>query len=140
MMRTVIDCNIIISAGISYGNCYQVIREIITKHDNFISKPILLEYKRVIFRDNFINYKSKLISILELICQYSHFTAIDNYDIKYSLPDKDDEIYLKTALKSEANYLITCNIKDFPGRKYNETNIITAKDFLELEDKNHKIP
>ena len=31
-MKTVIDCNILISAGINDGICREVIKEIITKH------------------------------------------------------------------------------------------------------------
>ena len=98
-MKTVIDCNVIISAGITDGSCREVIKEIIINHNNFISEEILSEYKEVISRKKFISYKPRLVSLIELICENSSFEEIDNYNMKYSLPDKDDEIYLQIAFK-----------------------------------------
>ena len=131
-MKTVIDCNILISAGINDGICREVIKEIITKHNNFISQEILLDYREVILRPKFIKYKSTLISLVELICEYSSDITINNYNMGYSLPDISDEIYLKTALKSQAEYLVTGNIKDFPQINYGKIKVLSPKDFLEL--------
>jgi predicted nucleic acid-binding protein len=52
-LKTVIDCNIIISAGITDGSCRKAIREILSNHQNYLSQDILLEYKNVISRSKF---------------------------------------------------------------------------------------
>lgn len=131
-MKTVIDCNVIISAAISQKNCKEVIKKIISHHQNFISTPILLEYKNVISRKKFDAYKPQLIKTLEIICRSSSYIEITNHKCKYSLADKNDEIYLKTALESQADLLITGNLKDFPEGKYENTQIINPKQALEL--------
>lgn len=127
--RTVIDCNVIISAAISDGNCRKVIRKILEEHSNYISKEILLEYKEVINRPKFNSYKILATELLEIICRESILVDISGIE-DFNLPDKKDEIYLKTAVKADADVLITGNLKDFPKKKYKELSIISASDFL----------
>ncbi|MES2676774.1 MAG: putative toxin-antitoxin system toxin component, PIN family [Pseudomonadota bacterium] len=129
-LTTVIDCNIIISAGMSDGNCRQVISNILKNHQNYICQEILLEYKEVINRKKFQNYKLRLLSLVKIICEHSILVKIDDIKNAPKLPDQDDEIYLKTAIKGDCDFLITGNLKDFPQSKYLQTQIISAKNFL----------
>ena len=134
-MQTVLDCNIIISAGITDGNCRNVIKEIVSNHRNFLSEPILLEYKKVILREKFISYRTTLVSLIKIICDYSTLINIDDYTTIHSLPDRHDEIYLKTSLKAKADYLITGNLKDYPSGQYDVVRIIDPKEFLRLSNR-----
>ncbi len=128
--KTVIDCNVIISAAITNGNCRKVIRDILKNHQNYISKEILLEYKEVINRPKFKSYKSLLIELLEIICRESFLVEISDLKNEFCLPDKNDEIYLKTAIKAQVDFLITGNLKDFSKKKYGKLEIISPIAFL----------
>jgi len=127
-MKTVLDCNVIISAGLTDGVCRKVVKNVLDKHINFISDPILLEYKNVIDRKKFYNVRNQLFSILEIVCELSEWIQPQNYNI--TLPDGDDLIYLNTALTAKVDYLITGNIKDFPQQQYQAVEIVTPAAFL----------
>lgn len=127
-MKTVLDCNVIISAGLTDGVCRKVVKSVLDKHTNFISDPILLEYKNVIDRKKFYNARKQLFSILEIVCELSEWIQPQNYNI--TLPDVDDLIYLNTALTAKVDYLITGNIKDFPKQQYQTVEIVAPAAFL----------
>lgn len=130
--KTVIDCNVLISAGITDGTCRKIIREILKNHQNYLSKEILLEYKKVINRDKFKTYKLRLVELLEIICRESILVKLAHLENNLNLPDKNDEIYLKTAIAAQADFLITGNFKDFPQKKYNQIKIVSPTEFLNI--------
>ena len=127
-MKVVIDCNVLISAGLTDGVCRTILFKILSKHTLYLSKEILAEYKAVITRLKFKNAFSYLYSLTELICELAEWVEAKSFD--FILPDPYDLAYLNTALTCEANYLITGNIKDFPEEKYKDVKIITPKNFL----------
>ena len=132
--KIVIDCNVIISAGLNDGNCRNLIFEAIQNHKNYISKEIVDEYVEVISRQKFEKHYKYMLELITIITETSTIVDIPNKNInsKYKLPDKKDEMYLITASKSKANYLITGNIKHFPNRKYEKIEVITPREFLEI--------
>lgn len=130
-MKVVLDCNVIISAGLTDGTCRKVMLEIFQNHSLCISEEILLEYSEVISRTKFSNVREYLYSLIERICEVSELVTITRS--KFSLPDKKDLIYLDTALSAGAQYLITGNNKDFPEAKYKTTPVITPAEFLNLQ-------
>lgn len=134
-MKTVLDCNVVISAGLTDGACRKVLKKVLDQHNNFISDPILLEYKEVINRKKFYNVKNQLFSILEIVCELSEWIQPQNYNI--TSPDNDDLIYLNTAIAAEADFLITGNIRDFPKKQYHETTVITPAEFFHIDNHKH---
>ncbi|MFC1659781.1 putative toxin-antitoxin system toxin component, PIN family [Pseudomonadota bacterium] len=136
MIKTVIDCNVIISAGLNDGNCRNLIFKVIQNHKNYISKEIVDEYVEVISRKKFKKYYKYMLELITIIVEASTIIDIADYKSKKTqLPDKKDEMYLVTAVKSKTNYIITGNIKHFPERKYNKVEVITPKEFLEIINK-----
>ena len=130
-MKIVLDCNVIISAGLTNGTCRKLILEIFENHTLCISEDILIEYQGVTAREKFKNVRQYLYSLIEIICEISELVTITSSN--FTLPDKKDLIYLNTALSANAEYLITGNIKDFPKEKYKYCTIITPSNFLKLE-------
>ena len=130
-MKIILDCNVIISAGLSDGNCRKVLFRVLQNHTLYVSKEILIEYKAVISRPKFKGVYNYLYRLIENVCEIAEL--IQPTKCKFVLPDRDDLIYLEAALSARAEFLITGNIKDFPCRKYQLTRIITPKDFLDLE-------
>ncbi len=135
-LTTVIDCNVIISAGITDGNCRKVIADILQNHQNYLCEEILLEYRDVINRDKFIPYKSRLLSLIEIICEQSILVLIADVNLPLNnipnLPDSGDEIYLRTAISGHCDFIITGNLKDFPQLKYDHIRIMSPGDFLSV--------
>lgn len=131
-MKTIIDCNLIISAGMGSMKCQEVICGIETKYQNVISKEILVEYKDVISRAKFSWYGSDMIYLVEMICEFSELIDISKTALDIKLPDAKDEIYLRTAISADVDFLITGNLKDFSERQYGKTKVISVADFLTL--------
>ncbi|QWR77079.1 hypothetical protein [Candidatus Magnetomonas plexicatena] len=51
-MRVVLDCNVIISAGLNNGTCMELIEEVVLHHQLFLSQGIVDEYHEVTSRVN----------------------------------------------------------------------------------------
>ena len=71
-------------------------------------------------------------TFVKIICEVSEWIAPQKS--KFSLPDKDDLIYLNAALSANAQFLITGNIKDFPERKYKNCTILSPVEFLNTQN------
>jgi uncharacterized protein len=131
-MKTVIDCNVIIAAGLKDGLCRNVLYEIIKNHTNHISSDILLEYVEVVGRSKFIQHKSLLQDIIQTLYEASRFIEYRSSASNPILPDPKDQMYIDLALVVEADYLITGNLKHFPRKLYGSLAIMSPADFLRV--------
>ena len=127
-MKIVIDCNVIISAGLTNGICRRILKHIILHHDIILSEDIVLEYLQVIRREKFRKHQLYLEKIAVNLTEIATFITPKSV-IKFSLPDQSDVKYLATALTSSANYLISGNIKDFPDIHYEDTTVINPREY-----------
>jgi putative PIN family toxin of toxin-antitoxin system len=133
MLSLILDTNVVISGLIGKSSPYKILELILTKKVIlFISDDIFEEYVAVINRDKFSHF-TDFISKASIV-----LNRIDEIAVKYNpnekvdvLTDKDDNIFLELALCSNANYLVTGNIKDFKIPVFNKTNIVTPSGFLE---------
>ena len=133
----VLDCNVIISAGLGSVVCTQVLDFCMKNCLLFCSNEIFSEYAEVISRKKFRNNFNDLRNILINLSDIFSFVGMANTTI--SLPDKNDEIYIKTALECQADFLVTGNLKHFPERKYESTEVLSPRDFLSyLKSKRNK--
>lgn len=129
-MRVVIDCNILISAGMNAGNCRQVIFEVARFHEALFCVAILREYVSVSGRDKFRGSRAKLMELLQLLLWNA--SLVHPVPCGISLPDKKDEMYLHAALSGQADAIITGNKKDFPEPAYRGVRILSPQEFLGL--------
>ena len=130
-MKIVLDCNVLISAGLINGNCRNVLMEVLHSHTNYVSDDIIREFRNVIFRKKFEPYKLNLVELLKLTCTLSTWIEKPAPNKEFTLPDIHDQIYLDLALEVSAHYIITGNAKDFPLGNYNLVQIITPQKFLQ---------
>ncbi len=129
MDSIVIDCNILISAGLTNGVCRQAIFKAIEDCKIIISTPILDEYIRVANRPKFEKSTENIFSIIRMIENKSEY--IRNIIVPgINIPDPNDLIYLYAAINANAKYIVTGNIKDFPQLKYHGVEIVTPTIFL----------
>ncbi|MBF0318696.1 MAG: putative toxin-antitoxin system toxin component, PIN family [Nitrospirae bacterium] len=130
-MRVILDCNVLISAGLNAGTCRDLIDEVILKHQLFLSHSIIAEYERVIKRFELNPMATKIFgetvpAILEVA------TIVEPLESYFKLTDHDDEIYLATALSAKADVIITGNKKHFPFDEYKGVKILSPREFLDL--------
>lgn len=128
-MKVVLDCNVFISSGIKNGLSRIVFEYIITHCEVYASRDIIEEYIEVINRNKFKRWKE--FFNLQLALFIKSIKIINPKKTKIKIPDKDDIIYLSLALEVKAKYIITGNVKDFPDLKYENTKIITPREFYD---------
>ena len=131
-MKVIIDCNVLISAGVGSKTCRELITTILRYHQHYLSDPILEEYYEVCSRSKFIKNKKRIHELMRTVCSRSVFVSYVKTGI--DLNDKKDEKYLDTALIAEVDYIITGNIKDLPTQ-YGKINICNPATFLQLYSK-----
>ncbi len=130
-MRIVVDCNVLISAGISKGGtCGKVLDEVIRFHQWYFSHPTLQEFLSVIQYPHLERYRLKLKGVEKAFRKAAIEVKPDLTPI--DLPDPDDAVYLQTAVAARADVLITGNRKHFPQNEYRDILILSPNEFLEL--------
>ncbi|MBF0458662.1 MAG: putative toxin-antitoxin system toxin component, PIN family [Nitrospirae bacterium] len=129
-MRVVIDCNVLISAGLKSDTCRRLLTEVISGHQLFVSQGIVDEYYEVASR---VKFKPEEINELKIVLSKILRVAIwvePYFDDPVYLADKDDEIYLATAISAKADVVITGNKRHFPSGEM--VKILTPREFLDL--------
>jgi len=128
-MRIIIDCNVLISAGLKDGLCRALLRRVVEEHEIYLSREVLLEYLLVSRREKFKIYKEYLEKLIELLAEIS--TVIMPNPTKFNLPDRNDKKYIDLAVSVRADFLITGNLIHFPEEKYEMTEVISPRDFYD---------
>lgn len=129
-MRVVLDCNVLISAGLTDGACRQVLAEVIRRHDWFYSPPLLAELLAVTAYPRLAKYRHKLEQIATVMVAIGHEVAPAPDLI--TLPDPDDVVYLQTALAAAADVLVTGNLRDFQNAAGGNIRILSPREFLTM--------
>jgi len=129
-MKVVLDCNVLISAGLTDGACRQVLDEVIRRHDWFYSPPLLAEFLAVTAYPHLAKYRPKLEQIAAVMVAVGHEVA-PTPDL-IVLPDPDDIVYLQTALAATADVLVTGNQRHFLTAAGGSTHILSPREFLTI--------
>ncbi len=129
-MKIIIDCNVLIAAGLKDGVCRAVLEYSIKSHEIYLTEQIMLEYIRIIRRDKFKKYADILEKLLILLSDAAEL--VEEKDVDFILPDPHDLKYLKASAAINADIIVTGNIKDFPDKQYGKTRILTPREFYDL--------
>ena len=131
MMKVIIDCNILVSSGLKSRVCNAVVRYALRETQVVFSITILSEYRDVLTRKKFVAQQENMQKILFAV--YSGGTLVAHVPESNVLsPDPKDQPYIDLALATQADYLITGNIQDFPNSPYGVTQAIKPARFLDL--------
>ena len=128
-MRLVLDCNVVIAAGMTEGTCRRVVGEAVRRHTILLSDEILAEYRSVAARVKFAHRREALDAVVATIAEAA--TRVDVADAPFRLADPGDEVYLGTAVAGGAEALVTGNIRHFPEEAYGKIAILTPRKFLD---------
>jgi len=130
-LRIVLDTNVLVSAFLNpRSNPARILRLIIQGDVSIVlNESILAEYYEVLKRPKFdLDLEAVLVVI-----DYIRSIGINAPTLARSitLPDRDDEPFLEAALATQADALITGNIKHFPKKNCKGQKVITPRDFLD---------
>lgn len=136
-----IDTNIVVSAAIGNGYSKRILKKIIFDDtiNICISTEIVKEYDRV---SNYLRIQKKyplfkeemddmILSLKEIARVYF---PTQSFSI---LKDISDNIYLDLAHEAKAHYIITGNKNDFSIAQFEQTKIVSPKEFCELYETNN---
>jgi len=141
MIKIVIDTNVLVSASFRKGYSFTVINEIATNIRSFqvcLSEQVVTEYYNLVFYERiahkyplFTKNLSNNIQKLErggtMFFPKRHFKIIK---------DLSDNKFIDLAHESKADYIITGNKNDFSITQFEQTKIVTPKEFCESYETN----
>ncbi len=130
-MRIVLDTNVLVSAFLNPRSSPARILRLVLQGDVLIviDESILAEYHEVLKRPKF---KLDLEAVL-IVLDYIRSIGIQAPTLArpITLSDRFDEPFLEAALATQADALITGNIKHFPKKYCKGQKVITPRDFLD---------
>lgn len=131
-MKIVLDTNVLVSGLLTpFGTCGKIVRMLASDEIVLcVDARILLEYDDLLHRPKFSIDPLKAALVMEHIQTSSQIHATLPLDI--ALPDEDDNPFLEVALSSNAECLVTGNLKHFPGRCRAGMPVLSPKQFLDV--------
>ncbi|MCJ7749298.1 MAG: putative toxin-antitoxin system toxin component, PIN family [Desulfobacterales bacterium] len=129
-MKIVLDTNVLVAGLLSpFGPCGEIVRMVSSGEVTLcFDALILVEYSEVMYRSKFGFDKEKVAALLNHIEHRGHTVA--SSPLRHSLPDPDDEPFLKVALAEKAVCLVTGNASHFPAKLCQGRKILSPGGFL----------
>jgi|AntRauMFilla1563_2_1112583.scaffolds.fasta_scaffold00337_8 putative PIN family toxin of toxin-antitoxin system len=134
-MKIILDTNILVSALISTGFPSKVLNEALFNKNIFpcFSNSTFEEYQEVLARPKFSRFPDFIENSFIVLAQLRNKGVFFNLTQSVNLlKDKSDNKFLELAFESKAEFLITGNTLDFTLSSFDLTQIISPKDFIEI--------
>jgi putative PIN family toxin of toxin-antitoxin system len=135
-MRVVFDTNVLVAAARSKrGASYQLVSLLFTdKFKIAVSLPLYMEYLDVLMRPAVKPSGIADADILDFVDEILQKAQTQNIYFLWRpwLKDEKDDMILELAIASQADYIVTFNLKDFRNIELFGIEAITPKDFLNL--------
>jgi putative PIN family toxin of toxin-antitoxin system len=131
-MKIVLDTNVLISGLLTpFGNCGEIVRMLTSDEITLcVDSRILVEYEEVLSRPKFNIAPQKAAAVIEYIQASSETHAVVPLD--RALPDESDNPFMEVALSSDAECLVTGNLKHFPEHSRAGMKVLAPKEFLDF--------
>ncbi len=137
-MITVIDTNVIFQGLDSSKGASYFILELIKDHkiNLALSYQVITEYEEVLKRNTTLErLKLNNNDIDDILAYFAYisFPYEPTYVLRPNLRDEKDNIFIELAFVSNADYLITSNIKDFTKNnelKFDSFTVISPREFV----------
>lgn len=135
-MRVVFDTNVLAAALRSKGGAsYQLVSILPSpKFELVLSLPLYMEYLDVLLRPEVKPVRAADAEILDFVDEILLNSQTKNIYFLWRpwLKDEKDDMILELAIASQAEYIVTFNVKDFSNIELFGVEAITPKDFLNL--------
>ena len=131
-MKIVLDTNVLVSGILSpNGPPAAVLRALLTERVTLcFDERIVSEYRDVLTRTKFSfdrDLVEELIGFLE-----SAGSPTLAAPLAVTLPDPWDQMFIEVAIASQADYLVTGNLKHFPETARAGVSVVSPRAFLDL--------
>ncbi len=129
-MKIVLDTNVLVAGLLSpFGPCAEIVRMVSSGGVTVCFDALILaEYSEVLHRSKFGFDKDKVAALLDHIEHRGHTVA--SSPLRHSLPDPDDEPFLRVAVAGEAVCLVTGNASHFPAKLCQGRKVLSPSGFL----------
>jgi len=129
-MKIVVDTNVLVAGLLSpFGPCGEIVRMVSSGEVTLCFDALILaEYSEVLHRSKFGFDKDKVAALLDHIEHRGHTVA--SSPLRRSLPDPDDEAFLKAAIAGKADCLVTGNASHFPSKLCEGRKVLSPRGFL----------
>ncbi len=137
-MRIILDTNVLVSGLRSNrGASFKLLSLIGSDHfQTVISVAVFLEYEEVLLRENILN-ANDVDTLLLYLYKVSHKQSIF-FLYRPNSGDPKDEMFFDLAIASQADYLVTYNLKDYKNASQYGFKVIAPKELLEKLGENHE--
>lgn len=129
-MKIVLDTNVLVAGLLSpFGPCGEIVRMVSSGELTLCFDALILtEYIEVLHRPKFGFDKEKVSDLLDHIEHRGHTVA--SSPLRHSLPDPDDEPFLKVAIAGKTECLVTGNPSHFPAKMCQGRKVLSPRGFL----------
>jgi uncharacterized protein len=136
MIKVVLDTNVLISALLKEGSPPAMILSLLRKKQFLLclSQEILGKYKAVLERKRFSDLrKRKEREITELFAQMEReaLWVTPKVTGTAAVADPDDAKFVLSALDAQADFLVTGNTRHFFFKRFQNTRVVTPRQFVE---------
>lgn len=141
MIRIVIDTNVLVSASLRTGYSFKIIDEIAIDIKSFqicLSEQVVTEYYNLVFYERISKKYPLFIKNISGNIKKLERAGIMFFPRRYFtvLKDVSDNKFLNLAYESKADYLITGNSNHFSITHFEQTKIVSPKEFCDLYEIN----
>ena len=138
-MRIVLDTNVLVAGLLSpFGPCAEIVRMVSSGEVRLcFDALILVEYDEVLYRSKFGFDKDKVAALLDHIEHCGHTVA--SSPLRHSLPDPDDEPFLKVAIAGKAVCLVTGNASHFPVKLCQGRKVLSPSECLTFYKRHQRL-
>ena len=132
-IKIVLDTNVLVAGLRSNSGASHCILRLLGSgsYDLCISVALILEYEEVL--KNKINHEiissEEIEEFIDYLCKIGKKFNI-HFLWRPTLRDPDDEMVLEIAVSSQAEFIVTFNVKDFIRENYFGVKVITPIQFL----------
>lgn len=133
-VNIVLDTNVLIAALKSKrGASYQLLMKLPDKvFQNNISVPLFIEYSAVAKREGLLTHLTEqdIDAILNYLLKQSNLHKIF-FLWRPIITDPKDDLVLEVAVKSQSQYIVTFNKRDFKGCEQFNIEAVTPQEFMQ---------
>lgn len=129
-MKVVLDTNVLVSGLLSpFGPPGEIIRMAAANNLQLcFDARIIIEYRGVLNGPKLKLDRDYVATLIDQIETYGELVAPE--PLENRIPDKGDEPFLEVAIASQAEYLVTGNIKHYPFNHRSRARVVTPSEFL----------
>ncbi len=130
-MKIVLDTNVLVSAILSpNGPPAAVLRTLLTERVSLcFDERIVTEYRDVLTRTKF-SFDRELVEELIGFLEAAGSPTLAP-PLAVTLPDPWDQMFIEVAVASQADFLVTGNLKHFPEEAREGVRVASPREFLE---------